>query len=293
MVDGKTLITKYNVITSGQEGINSSTRANEIYYNIFRNCGTAVNVTSNQSKANIYNNVFVDNNQSISLSYAELTLYNNIFYLTAPGQKAVSQGSGKISSDNNIYFPEQDGFIKVADKTFDNLKQLNQTLKIDMNSFNEDPQFVDMYNDNFAVTDGSPAINTGKDLKLAKDMKGISVPVAGVADIGAYEFTDILFGKDGSPSETSAMILYPNPSTGQVNVLAKIVQERPEDEFSFDWSKLTVLDISGKTIISKQIARSGTIVQENLDLSGISNGLYFIVLQMADKIIKEKLILNK
>jgi hypothetical protein len=292
MVEGKTFITKYNIITSEQEGINSSANTNEIYYNIFRNCNTAVNVTSNQSKAHIYNNVFVDNNQALSLSYADLTLYNNIFYMSSPGQKAFSQGSGKIVSDNNIFFPEQDGFIKVANKPYNNLLQLKQSLNIDMNSFSEDPQFVDIYNNNFAVIEGSPAINAGIDLNLLEDLKGVNVPIAGKIDIGAYEYTSALF-KNRPKSEKSEMTLYPNPSSGQFKIHAEFNEELPDDKLPFNWSELKIFDVSGKIIFSKPVEKIGTIVQENIDLSGISDGIYFIVLQMANMIVKEKLIINK
>lgn len=293
MAGGKTLISKYNTITSEHEGVNSSATDNNIYYNIFKKCITAVNVMSNQSKANIFNNIFIDNEQSISVSYAELTLYNNIFYMTAPGQKALTHGKDKIVSDNNIFYPEQDGFIEVANKSFNKLTQLQLDLKTDISSFSSDPQFVDLYNNNFNLEETSPAINAGKDLNLIKDFNGVVVPFAGVTDIGILEFTGTLLNKNEDSGKTSVMSLYPNPSTGKVNIQAEIVQERPEDEYTYDHTELKVIDISGNTVFMKQIVRKGSIIQENIDLSRISNGLYFIILQMADKVIKEKLLINK
>ncbi len=291
MVSGKTLVSKYNIITSANEGIYSSATTNDIYYNIFKTCNTAVNINSNQSRANVYNNVFVDNGESLSITYAELTLFNNIFYMTSPGQKALILGAGKISSDHNIFYPEQEGYIKIAEVSYNNLRQLQQDIKIDLNSFNSDPQFIDIYN-NFTLKASSPAINTGFDIKLAQDLNGIKLPVASVPDIGAYEYTGLLYDNKDNSTESLVMKLYPNPSSGKVNVLSEINLEQLDEDFDYDWSILKVLDIAGNTIFTKRIERTGLTVQDNIDLSGISNGLYFVVLQIANRVIKEKLIIN-
>jgi hypothetical protein len=103
IVDGKTFTIKYNTISSEFEGIAAAASTSNIYYNIFKNNQTAVNVINNTSSANIYNNIFVDNVESVSTTYAELTLYNNIFYMTGSDQQAIVAGSDHIVSDHNIF----------------------------------------------------------------------------------------------------------------------------------------------------------------------------------------------
>lgn len=293
VIDGSTLVIRYNTITSNHEGIYSTAASNEIYYNIFKSCNTAINVVSNSSKANIYNNVFFDNEKSLSVTYAELKLYNNIFYMTSPGQMALNLGTGNIESDFNIYYPEQDGFVAIANTQFDNLEEMQKSLKIDKNSFNTDPIFLDIYNDNFSLGAGSPAINTGIDLMLGIDFTGSLVPSAGATDIGIAEFTGPII-LSNKPNEESVMTIYPNPSSGQINILAEIKEGLHSNNQGINQSEVQVIDIFGKTVFHKVVENLNiSTIQENIDLSGMSNGLYFVVIHIADEFIKEKLIITK
>lgn len=294
IVEGKSFVSRYNTITSMHEGIFTTAIFNDIYYNIFKKCSTAVNVMSDNSKAEICNNVFFDNKESVSVTYAELTLYNNIFYMDEPGQTALKLGAGKIQSDHNIFYPEQSGFVKIANAVYNSLQQLQLGMKIDLNSFNSDPQFVDMYNENFAVTEGSPAINAGINVLFGLDFTGNKVPQAGVTDIGVLEFGGNNTNRNNEPGKNSSLTLYPNPSTGNVNIMAELLQEDTQEGQAPDKHELKVMDMSGKIVFSKIIANNvNSTFQEEIDLSGYSNGLYFIVLQMADKVLQEKLILSK
>ncbi len=292
VVDGSTLISKYNTISSNSDGIYSTANSNEIYYNIFKNCMTAVNIASHSSVAKIFNNVFFDNEQSLSVSYAELTLYNNIFFMTKSGQVAINHGTGKIQSNHNIFYPEQSGFIKINNSLFDNLNQLQQKLQIDLNSFNNDPLFIDMYNENFSLNPNSPAINSGIDLMLGIDFTGNSVPSAGATDIGVYEYKGA--SEDlGITSDDAWMRVYPNPSSGQFNILAEFSNDQ-ETEDDQKLPEVKVFDLTGKTVFAKQLnSSSNSSLLNSVDITGISNGMYLVVLQIADKILQEKILIQK
>ena len=293
VVDGEVLVSRYNWITSENEGIFTTANTNEIYYNIFKDCNTAVNVMSDAAVAKIFNNVFVNNKQSLSISYAELSLYNNIFYLTEADQFALNQGTGRIQSDCNIFFPEQSGFVSVGGKSYNNLDQMQKNLKIDMHSFTSDPQFVDMVNENFGLAENSPAINTGKTLSLRYDFRGNKVPYSGKADIGAFESTLNVNNQISEQKDQSTLTVYPNPSRGLVNIIAEIDQQQASLEPVINiLPELRIIDITGKTILSKQLANDFPI-RDEIDLSAFTNGMYFVVVQFADKLIKQKFILNK
>src|SRR6185436_14826173 len=66
--------------------------------------------------------------------------------------------------------------------------------------------------------------------------------------------------------------IYPNPAKNMLNV--KIGQNNNHD------LKLAVTDLSGKTILSKQLAKNEFLVQ--LNISNISAGTYFVKIQSAD-----------
>ncbi|MBN1183597.1 MAG: T9SS type A sorting domain-containing protein, partial [Bacteroidales bacterium] len=285
---------KYNVITSDHEGIYSTAENNDIYYNIFKLCKTAINVMSYQSDANVYNNVFYNNQQSLALTYASLKLFNNIFYMSSPDQKALSLGNGEIESDHNIFYPDQSGFVTIANKIFNNLDELQRELRIDLNSFNSDPMFVDIFSQNFSLSPESPAINAGTNLNLVLDLEGSSVPVAGNPDIGSIEFGQQIQKNPGNIEQESILKLYPNPSNGQFTLFAELEQDNTlNSQLSAAHPEIKIMDVSGKLVFIRNMEKTGSIIQENIDLTGISNGLYFVMLQFADKIVKEKLLINR
>ncbi len=292
VANGNTLVVRYNSISSHGEGVYSSATDNQVYYNIFKNCEEAINIMGNSAIAKIYNNVFYNNDESLSVTYADLTLYNNIFYLNSPGQSAINHGTGNIQSNNNIYYPEQAGFITIASAVFNNLQQLQQAMKIDINSFIADPQFLDMYDDNFLLAENSPAINAGVDLNLGLDLLGSSVPLSGAADIGVHEFTGIISPPENQ--EQPSLMLYPNPSTGKFNIMAELNQQQGGiDNNIADKNEIRVVDLTGKTVFARQLDDfAESTFTDQVELTGISNGLYFVILQIADKVVKEKILIK-
>lgn len=290
VANGNKLVVRYNTISSNSEGVYSSAADNQVYYNIFKNCQEGVNIMGNSVVAKIYNNVFYNNDESLSVTYADLTLFNNIFYMNSPNQKALRVGTGYLQSNNNIYYPEQAGFITIANTAYNSLEQLQQTLNVDMNSFISDPAFVDMYNDNFLLAENSPAINAGIDLNLGIDLLGSCVPLSGAADIGVHEFTGIIAPQENVESHT--MRLYPNPSNGKFNVLAEIQEEYAGNVL--ETSQIRIIDLTGKTIFSRQLEQiNETTYYDQIDLTGIANGMYMVVVELAGSIIKEKILINR
>ncbi len=296
-MDCQSVILKYNTISSQNEGIYSSALQNEIYYNIFKQNINSINIVGTYSKANVFNNVFVNNKNAVAASYASLNLYNNIFYLADGTQKAISSKANKINSDNNIYYPEQDGFIEVAGRIYNTLDQVQQQIGLEAHSLNSDPLFADMDNDVFFISSYSPAVNAGINLNLEHDFYGQDIPVAGLPDIGIAEYTG---EKSELPPTELKINLYPNPSTGYVNIDADftIISNEPlanslKSSTIINPAEITVMDIYGKIILTKMCASTEGLFHENIDLTGKMNGLYFIVLKIAGKTITEKLTLNR
>jgi hypothetical protein len=295
VMDASTLMVKYNILKGEQEGVFSTAEINVVNYNIFENSHSAINIMSNLSKASIFNNVFYNNTESVAVSYSDLTLYNNIFYLAENDHTALKLGTDKIKSDNNIYYPEQPGFISIGGKAYNNLDELQKTMKIDLNSFSSDPMFSDYVNENFRLKSKSPAINSGKNVQTTIDLEGTKVPLFGNTDIGAYEFS----GNVSTPGELNNgekinLKVFPNPTNGQITVEASLNEDNlSQEEPTLQSHELKVLDITGKILFTKNISFSNSVYQEKLDLSEFKSGLYFVIIRTADKIFKEKILLSR
>jgi hypothetical protein len=292
ITNGKICNIKYNTIKSENDGIYADAEVINVYYNVFKNNRTGLNIAGNLSRANIYNNVFIDNNESVSDTYAELTLFNNIFYLSDASQKAIRHGSKKILSDHNIFYPEQEGFIEISARNYSRLDKLQQELSIDMNSFTENPMFVDLIKENFELENVSPAINSGINLNILEDYFGNSVPKSGRPDIGICEFN----GKIEYPTDLIPVLsVYPNPSSGIVNVNIEANDPQLINAYSNNTNNNTeikVIDQRGVTIFSKLLDLTTQTANENFDLSSVPNGLYIIMFRYFDRQVVQKLVLN-
>ena len=96
------------------------------------------------------------------------------------------------------------------------------------------------------------------------------------------------------------LTLYPNPTTGKVNIMVEKVQipeyidnEEPGQQIGDKRPYISIIDISGKILFSKLIYFYEPYFKETFDLSGVKNGLYFVVLNISNKIVKSKLLLNR
>jgi hypothetical protein len=290
IVEGKHFTIRYNTISSEGEGISSSAESNDLYYNIFKENDVAILIPSVLSKARIYNNVFAGNNESVSSTYADLTIYNNIFYFFENGQKAIKHLSAKISSDNNIYFPQQDGFVSIAGQSYSTLDQLQKEMKVDLNSFEKDPLFVDILANDFNVANNSPAIDNGVNINITKDFIGTSVPHYSAPDIGILEFTGLIANQD-----KSSLKVYPNPSSGILNIdFQEVLENETVNPQASGISSpvLKLADLSGRVLITRSVSNSDNSV-ESLDLSSMANGIYLVIFERLGKKIVEKVILSR
>jgi len=86
--------------------------------------------------------------------------------------------------------------------------------------------------------------------------------------------------KENILNDQNDLKLYPNPSTGVVNVTLK------EGEAS---GLVRVIDVAGKELYVKQI----TSTDSALDLSAFENGIYFVILESSTQKSTSKVIINK
>lgn len=275
IMEGKDATIRYNQFNDNFTAVYTSCDYSKIYYNIFTSNEQAIDIYSYYSAAEVYNNTFYDNSSSVSSSYGELSLYNNIIYLTEENDKALTHLSGKLFSDYNLFYPEKNGFIELNDTLYNTLGAFQASKKLDLNSLTEDPLFMDLYNNNFRLKSNSPAIEKGK-FYQGIDFLGTLVPFGDLTDIGACEYNL----KNGDVEQTTKVeiidnsddvMVYPNPSSGLVNINLKNIDEIKED---LDFS---VTNTMGKILYQEKMDPGEN--QRTFDLSHLPRGMYFIRIQ--------------
>lgn len=286
IIDGDSYTVKYNVFQNDVDGIYSIAEFAEIFYNIFKGSHIAINLSSYSSNAKIYNNVFYDNRQGVSSSYAEVTLFNNIFYLTQAGDQAINHKLDKLVSNNNIFFPEQDGFIEIEEVQYSTLEEYQDVYGLDLNSFTHDPLFVDVYHNNFTVTDESRAIDAGRIVGLTQDFYGQAVPYGAGPDIGMAEaeiygmYTSIRY--DGNQGE-EFLSVYPNPSNGRFSMTF--------ENHNIGEAEIVINSLAGTTVYRQLFKSEGRYVSE-INLAEIPKGIYYLSVMSENKIYTQKVILK-
>jgi hypothetical protein len=284
-VDVKNVTLSYNTFQDNEEAILSYADTTYVTYNVFVRNTTAVNISGSESESFIFNNVFFENHQGIENSYADMTLYNNIFYMADPTDIALNNQLSNLVSDNNLYYPEQPGFIKANNKSFDNLVSYQKQENLDLNSIIGNPMFVDPGRNDFSLLAESPAINTGKLVSKTTDFAGSSVPSGKGTDIGAFE------NKDAYIKNSNNLLVYPNPSSG--NVILKLIPSLTnESENTVSEFDLNIHDMSGRIVLHKSVPYDDLLYMHNLDLSRLPRGSYRVVLDDGSEITTGSITLN-
>jgi uncharacterized protein YjdB len=289
ILNGKNIVIRYNTFINCSEAIYCYAENSSIYYNVFRDNEVAINTLANAASAEISNNVFFNNIVGISNTYTELTLYNNIFYLVNNTDKAFNNRQlNQLISDNNVFYPEQKGFIQIGDKVYSSLVDYQRDFGLDLNSITDDPEFVDAFNQNYTLETYSPCINAGKLIGLQQDYFGTKVPSGGLPDIGLAEWNNPSGSVTSSISHLSDPVqedfqVYPNPSQGIFNVSVK--------NNNSDASTITIKDLSGKTVY-KNIYSSGLDFEQEINISTFQKGIYIVAVEDNTRTLSQPIIIK-
>lgn len=112
--------------------------------------------------------IFVGNTNTLSTNFI---IRNNV--LANNASQIGSKGQTFVTADRNLLFGTNSDSAMVM-----------------TNSITSDPLFADLTNNNFRIRVGSPAIDCALGTPVsAVDILGITRPVNGVVDLGAYEYT--------------------------------------------------------------------------------------------------------
>jgi hypothetical protein len=285
MMEGENLKISYSKFKNTGDGIYAFAHNSDIFYNVFVHNNTAINIEGQSSKASIFNNVFYDNDKAISVSNVEFTTYNNIFYLLNKEDLAIISQFGTFVSDNNLFYPEQNGFIKTENTEFNLLTDLQSAFGIEMNSKASDPLFRSSSEEDFGVTNESPAIDAGRDVGIKTDYFDNSVPKIKSPDIGIEEknVNANISGISEKDSE-NALSVFPNPSNGKFTIFFN--SGFPEDSY------YEVLSSSGNQVHLDYLgaAEQNSTISLNLE-SMVSKGIYYLILHTTKEVLTRKLVI--
>jgi hypothetical protein len=95
----------------------------------------------------------------------------------------------------------------------------------------------------------------------------------------AWTAQDFPVGIADEKSNNMNTLLYPNPAQNQISIGLG----------SLNQAEVTIIDISGKTIITKQI----TTDQNTISTEALNNGLYFVQVKVEGKTSIHKLVIQK
>jgi hypothetical protein len=260
-------------VSGGDGGMNSAYAGNLIINN------NGVGLSTGSYNSVIVNNT-IANNATGGLSIDEnAQLYNNIIF-----------GNGTAASDLNIYLYGD----AAASINFQNTLVDRNILNINTPGPNPTftdcidtvPEFVQPSLDDYRLRAGSPCINAG-----TTDLEGISLSITdldgkpriqdGFVDLGAFEYqTPVMPTQVPDHSNPADLKVYPNPTAGMVYVKYDAGIDRALN--------VTVMDMQGRIILQEKVQGTGSGMVYSIDLSGVENGVYLLMVdQHPVRIIKE------
>jgi hypothetical protein len=276
---GGNSIVRYNRFKGGKSGIYSLADHVAVYYNQFVKEETGITILEN-SIMTVMNNTFASNiNACVKAMLSSVVeLKNNIYYLDEVSASAYDI-AGTFASDYNLFNTEKNSFLN----GINSLAIWRNNTGQDIHSQVADPLFTNLYDADFTLQPGSPAINRGVDVELIRDYFGIEVPLFGIPDIGCSESVEQAMDSDAqSDLENKVQVdVYPNPTTG----LLKLKFENSDDEDVY----ITVLDVNGNYLVTQQGSARKII---ELDVHHLPSGSYYLLINVGNQLLSRKVIKN-
>ena len=268
LVNTGSVLVEHSMFDGAGTGIFGITRDLRIHYNIFTNNETAINLPSVEGITHLYNNVFFGNALAIINNIADVNLYNNIFSLIDPSDRALVSDY-MVDADHNLYYPVRNGFINIETIPYNSLEEIQEFFEIEMNSLTMDPKFTDPENMDFKLNTSSPAVDAGTYLGLIYDINGNPIPSGHAPDIGAIEtIDDITSDENITVPGMDNFIIYPVPATDCIHIS---FLDPVSGTYRFE-----VFDITGKPVIIEEREITASIPEHLLTVGSLKEGVYFV-----------------
>ncbi|MEQ6118993.1 LamG-like jellyroll fold domain-containing protein [Reichenbachiella sp. MALMAid0571] len=207
-------------------------------------------------------------------SIANATFHNNIFYNNLSSPVVVNEQVIGFMNRPTTKLTSLTFSYNISNQTDLSTKA---TLATVSDNINQDPMFSDAVSQDFTLTTGSPAIDTGSNDQLPDDLfgdiSGNKRIHGGMIDMGVYE-SGSTPRNNVAPTATAQNITAQLESNGEITILASQVNngstddDTPDNEliFSLDKATFTCEDLGANTVIltvkdaSRNIATTEAIV---------------------------------
>jgi len=246
-------------------------------------------VYCSNSNSQIIGNLIVNNDDfGIYTSDSSSLIVNNTIYGNYQGIRIASGGSvniyNTILSDNTTNFATSSATATInLYYSLDNSANLpSEVNNIIGNILNISAQFMNAAAGDFSLQPTSPCIDLGN-----PDTTGLSLPstdlagnirISGVQiDMGAYEYQNPVGLNENSYA--TAIIIYPNPSTGKFIIEMENVKGQMKD------GVIEIYNVMGEKVLLQQISNK-------IDFSDYPKGIYFIKIYYRNKIHTEKIVIQ-
>lgn len=242
----------YDTGTTGQV-INCTVRNNTFLKNNSLNDGTGELTMTKASNCTFENNIFYTNGQNVLMSIENITPQSNNTF------------------NYNCWYSPNNNFNAVTvnwrGTSYSSFASYKTGTSQDSNSTYSNPNLTSLTltSPDFKLSSGSGCIDTGKPATVITsgelDYYGFNRITNTTIDKGAHEFSSSSLGINNNLKLNSTV--YPNPSKGVLNI---VYGDAENDTF------ITIYNSLGQTIMKKNTPD----LFNEVNLSGIINGIYFI-----------------
>ena len=208
------------------------------------------------------------------VNWENLVIKNNIWQGTSYAffHWIDNTSSLEFTHDYDLLYAPSDTIVFFDDQEFLTVEEYYNATDLCFNCIKGDPNFVDALGGDLHLTSNSPAINKAIPIKGIND---IYIDIA--PDMGAFEYQGSTSTNEFTPDKNIDLLLIPNPARNYVKV-----QVNTKNKID----RIAVYNAVGQVVIQS------VAINNTLNISYLSKGVYIVEVSIGKHKIREKLIVQ-